>query len=103
MTLQLALNEAAKKQGYKNWNEVENKPAYGGSSIRAVACIAAELYAASKAKEAYNQGVMDAAESAEIELPNGLLCKIISTIDVNGEEFEFNICINKQSILKLLK
>ena len=45
MTLQLALNEAAKKQGYKNWNEVENKPAYGGSSIRAVACIAAELYA----------------------------------------------------------
>lgn len=53
MTITEALNEAAKKQGYKNWNEVENKPAYGGSSIRAVACIAAELYAASKAKEAF--------------------------------------------------
>ena len=53
--------------------------------------------------EAYNQGVRDAAESAEIELPNGLLCKIISSFDVNGEEFEFHIFINKQSILKLLK
>ena len=51
MTIQEALNEAAKNQGYKNWNEVENKPVYGGSSIRAIACKSMELYAEAKAKE----------------------------------------------------
>ena len=107
MTLQLALNEAAKKQGYKNWNEVENKPAYGGSSIRAVACIAAELYAASKAKEAYNQGVRDAAESAKIicVLPDGV--EVNDSDDIvnipEGELTNLKISVNKNSILKLLK
>ena len=90
------LEEKAKEaysQGVKDWeaaNEKANKILDG-------------LREKSKYNEAYNQGVMDAAESAEIELPNGLLCKIISSFDVNGEEFEFHIFINKQSILKLLK
>ena len=90
------LEEKAKEaysQGVKDWeaaNEKANKILDG-------------LREKSKYNEAYNQGVRDAAESAEIELPNGLLCKIISSFDVNGEEFEFHIFINKQSILKLLK
>lgn len=130
MRIEEALKEAAIKDGYKDWNEVEDKPKYGGSSIRAAAVKAMIIYADAKVNEAitdwelankeanetldklrftdqynaaYNQAIRDAAESAEIELPNGLLCKTISTIEVNGEEFEFKISINKQSILKLLK
>ena len=68
---------------------------------------AAELYAASKAKEAYNQGVRDAAESAKIicVLPDGV--EVNDSDDIvnipEGELTNLKISVNKNSILTLLK
>lgn len=57
-----------------------------------------------KETETWNAAIDAAAEGAMLSIPNGKDCKVISEIEINGEEtFELNITVSKQSILNLKK
>lgn len=69
---------------------------------------AMELYAESKATEAYNQGVRDAADNATVKGVTYAENGSIEKEDDLGQEVavdlpNFYIAVSKQSILKLLK
>ena len=105
MTIQEAKDQAALEFGYHTFEQASNETNYS-QEIR-INNTAMEIYAEAKAKEAYNQGVMDAAESAKI------ICVLPDGVEVNdgddivnipeGELTNLKISVNKHSILKLLK
>lgn len=85
MTINEAKGKAAREFGFVDWRCVT---VYSRSRLsESLTDRAMELYAESKAKEAYNQAIMDAAKSAE------------AYYDIPTEQIE----VSKQSILKLLK
>ena len=103
MTIQLAKDQAAKEFGYKDfWDGFLQR--YNPSLKHTITDLinrSLEIYAESKAKEAYNQGVRDAAESAMMKFHDGFH-KENKDIDyfMSGQD---NLTVSKQSILKLLK
>lgn len=92
MTIQLAKDQVYKKHFDKN-GEMWMPTRFEYSKMDNEA---AELYAASKAKEAYNQGVRDAAEVVKCGK-----CEMLGVLSPCDEcHYHGN---KKQSILKLLK
>lgn len=90
MTIQEAKDQAARERGYDQFESVidaQNISSAYDDDFKEIINRSLEIFAEAKAKEAYNQGVRDAAESAEV-------------FASFGEKLPY---LNKQSILKLLK
>lgn len=103
MTIEQAKDQVAKKLGYKSWYSME----YYSVGLLDEAI---RIYGEAQAKEAYNQAIRDAANSAIIK---GKKKSVHSkkprwkNIEENEEvdlfSYEVQYSVNKQSILKLLK